>query len=141
MAEIKQCKCGKYIDAEKDRLYQAHDLQKDYEEKVFCSAECLKSWIKGKELGMWVTAGIGALLALIVLFQGRGIYMALVALVVPYTLRQIGGMLAGLFSGGAFGEFLSIFVFIIATGTIVYPAYKFVQELVQYKHLKSDYSL
>lgn len=134
------CKCGKAFD-ENEVHYRAYDLKKSYEELSFCSKECLKEWVTGKQIGMWIAVGLGVILAIIALVQGYIFYTALVALVVPYTLRQIGSMLGQLFSGGVSGEILSIAVFLIATVTIVYPAYKFIQELKQYKRLKVEYNL
>lgn len=134
------CKCGKVFDEEK-AVFRAFDLQKGYEEKLFCSKECLKEWVDGKQIGMWIAAGLGVALALVVLVQGGRFGLALGCAVIPYTLRQIGGMLLDMFSGGAGGEFLSILIFFFATATIVYPAYKFFQEFREYKRVKAEYDI
>lgn len=137
---MRTCKCGKIFDEEKE-VFKSFNLQKGYEEMLFCSKECLKDWVNGKQLGMWIAAGLGAILAFVALVQGGGFGLALVCLVIPYTLRQIGGMLMELFDGGTFGEVLALTVFFFAAATIVYPVYKFVQEFREYRRLKNEYGI
>ena len=113
------CKCGCVFDEEKSARYRAFDLQKEYEELTFCSKDCLKDWV--------VIAGV-------FLFGGNPA-LALPVLFLPYTIRQLCHGLTGA------GEFLSFALVLLSTITVVYPAYKFVQELAQYSRIKKEYGI
>lgn len=131
MGENKCRKCNKTIDEAKEGKYVAFDLQEGYQEVNFCSVECLAEWVRGKKFGMWATLAIGLVIAIVSAIDGSGFGIAVLFL--PYTIRQVANSL----SGG--GEFLSICVVLVATATVVYPAYKFIQELREYSRLKAEY--
>lgn len=130
---MKTCTCGKVFD-ERTSHYHAFNLQKGYEEMFFCSKDCLKNWLWGKLAGMIITMLIGLVICIALLDQGEAA-MAFGFLFLPYTIRQLGNML-----GGA-GEFWSILLVLVSTITVVYPAYKFVQELLEYSRIKKKYHI
>lgn len=131
---INCCRCGCTIDETKSVHYRAYDLQKGYEEVTFCSAECLKAWVTGKQVGMWISILIGAVIAGAILFGGNP-SVALPMLFLPYTIRQLSHGLTGA------GEFFSFALVLLSTITVVYPAYKFVQELAEYGRIKKEYGI
>ena len=128
------CKCGCVFDEEKSARYRAFDLQIEYEELTFCSKDCLKDWVAGKIIGMWTAFLIGVVIAGVFLFGGNPA-LALPVLFLPYTIRQLCHGLTGA------GEFLSFALVLLSTITVVYPAYKFVQELAQYSRIKKEYGI
>lgn len=127
------CKCGCNFD-EETAHYRAFDLQKGYEEVTFCSKECLKEWVTGKQIGMWIALLIGVVIAGVLLFDGE-LSLALPVLFLPYTIRQLSHGLTGA------GEFFSFMLVLLSTITVVYPAYKFVQELAQYARIRKEYGI
>jgi len=130
---MKKCACGKVFD-EKQSMFHSFDLQNDHEEQFFCSKECLKRWLTNKKIGMGIALVLGIVLAAILLFNGE-VLIAFPILFLPYTIRQLSGLLHGA------GEFLSFFLILISTITVVYPAYKFVQELLEYRHIEQKYGI
>ena len=130
---MKTCTCGKTFN-EEESIYRAFDLQKGHEEKFFCSQDCLKGWLRGKQIGMWATLLLGVIICVALLADGETV-VAFGLLFLPYTIRQLKNML-----GGA-GEFLSFALVLLSTVTVVYPAYKFVQELLEYRRIKAEYNL
>lgn len=132
--------CNNEFD-EETAQFTAFNLQKGYEKEFFCSKECLAKWIAGKKTAMWAMVVLGVICGIVVLVDSGQIYLGLVGLFVPYTLRQIGGFLGELFDGGSFWEAISISILLITILTIVYPAYKFFQEFSEYKRLKETYDL
>ena len=131
-------KCGKEIEENVMEQWVAYDLQAGYQKKVFCSKECLKGWISGKQIGMWTSVIIGVILAIALLSEGA---VALCLMLVPYMIRQTWRGLSDMFNSGAFGEFFSLFIVLIGSMTIIYPAYKLIQEIQQYKTLSEKYDL
>ena len=130
---MKTCTCGKVFD-EKASHYRAFDLQKGYEEKFFCGQECLKGWLRRKKIGMWGTLLLGVIICAVLFSEGETT-LAFGLLFLPYTIRQLKSMLGGS------GEFLSIMLVLLSTITVVYPAYKFVQEFLEYRRIKARNNL
>lgn len=128
-------KCKRKID-ENERGYIAHDLQKGYEKKVFCSKECRDSWIAYKKTTMWITVILGAIIA-IAMCREDGSAAGLMLLFLPYMIRQAAHGLKDIFNGGTVGEIFSFIVVLLGTITVIYPAYKLYQEIKQYSDIKN----
>lgn len=128
-----KCNCGKGIDENIVSKHIAHDLQKANKEIVFCSYECMEKWIKKKQIGMWGTLLLGILL-FIGLLQ-NDIVLSIFSLFLPYMIRQVAYRLKNIFTTGVLGEIVSFAVVMIGTMTLIYPAYKFIQEFLQYRNL------
>lgn len=132
--------CNNEFD-EETAQFTAFNLQKGYEEEFFCSKECLAEWVAGKKTAMWAMVVLGIICSIAFLVNYGEIWFGLFGLVLPYTIRQIGGTLINLLDGGDFSGALGILLLLLAAGTIVYPAYKFFQEFNEYKRLKKTYDL
>lgn len=131
-------KCGKEIDEKEIGKWVAFDLQKGKEQMTFCSTQCLKEWISRKQIGMWTSVIIGVLIAIALLSEGA---IAICLMFVPYMFRQMRNSFGDIFNSGAFGEFISIFVLLIGSLTVIYPAYKLIQEILEYRYLIEKYNL
>lgn len=70
-------------------------------------------------------------MSLILLIDGNG-ELAAPLLFLPYTIRQLRHGLCGA------GEFFTFSLVLISTITIVYPAYKFIQEFLQYNRILEE---
>ncbi len=130
---MKTCMCGKVFD-EKQAMFRSFDLQKGYEEQFFCSRECLKQWLTRKKIGMAIALALGIVIAVFFL-RGEEPMMAFPFFFIPYTIRQLSGKLHGA------GEFISFALVLLSTITVVYPAYKFVQELLEYRNVEKKYGI
>lgn len=130
---MEKCKCGKEIDETAVSKYMAHDLQKSNKEINFCSYECMESWIKKKQVGMWGTLILGIVLAILLLENEPT--LSAFSLFLPYMIRQVAYKLKNIFVAGVVGEIISFAVVMVGTMTIIYPAYKFIQEFIQYRNL------
>lgn len=122
---MKTCICGKSYN-EKQSGYYAFDLQKGYEEIHFCSKECRGQWIVNKKIGMGIALFLGIVI-FIVVFREGGFVPALALFFLPYTIRQLWHGLSGA------GEIVSIVLVLLSTITVIYPAYKCVQEFLEYR--------
>lgn len=109
----------------------AFDLQRGYEEVPFCSVSCLQQWLTGKTIGIAISLVLGAVVAA-ALAAGMGV-SGLMFFFVPYMLRQCHGLLAS-----DAGEFIKFAAILLGALTIVYPAYKLVQELRYYGRLRQE---
>lgn len=127
------CKCGKVIDENNVTPFIAYDLQKGNKELIFCSFECRENWIKKKQIGMWGTLILGIILAIGLL--ENDIVLSLFSLFLPYMIRQVAYRLKNLFVASVVGEIFSFAVVMIGAMTIIYPAYKFIQEFLQYRNM------
>ncbi len=107
------------------------DHQKGYEQRVFCSKECLKSWTIGKLVGMCVAVFLGFALMNAFLQEGNP-EMAAIIVFIPYMLRQIGVKLLGIFDSGVFLTMVTVIGLLFASVTVVYPVYKIIRETVYY---------
>lgn len=137
---MKQCAvCKEFMNLTGPALYSAVDLQKEKNEVVFCSTECMKKWLKRKEIGMWASIALGVFIA-IGIITGTGEeadWFGLIFLFLPYTIRQLAYSLSDIWNKGGFiGEAIAFGVVILGMCTIVYPTYKFIQELLYYREIK-----
>lgn len=114
-----------------DATITAFDLQRGYEEVLFCSVSCLQQWLTGKTIGMAVSLVLGTVVAA-ALAAGMGV-SGLMFFFVPYMLRQCYGLLTS-----DAGEFIKFAAILLGALTIVYPAYKLVQELRYYGRLRQE---
>ena len=114
-----------------DATITAFDLQRGYEEVPFCSVSCLQQWLTGKTIGMAVSLVLGTVVAA-ALAAGMGV-SGLMFFFVPYMLRQCHGLLTS-----DAGEFIKFAAILLGALTIVYPAYKLVQELRYYGRLRRE---
>ena len=114
-----------------DATITAFDLQRGYEEVPFCSVSCLQQWLTGKTIGMAISLVLGAVVAA-ALAAGMGV-SGLMFFFVPYMLRQCHGLLTS-----DAGEFIKFAAILLGALTIVYPAYKLVQELRYYGRLRQE---
>lgn len=114
-----------------DATITAFDLQRGYEEVPFCSVSCLQQWLTGKTIGMAVSLVLGTVVAA-ALAAGMGV-SGLMFFFVPYMLRQCHGLLTS-----DAGEFIKFAAILLGALTIVYPAYKLVQELRYYGRLRQE---
>lgn len=114
-----------------DATITAFDLQRGYEEVPFCSVSCLQQWLTGKTIGMAVSLVLGTVMAA-ALAAGMGV-SGLMFFFVPYMLRQCHGLLTS-----DAGEFIKFAAILLGALTIVYPAYKLVQELRYYGRLRQE---
>ena len=114
-----------------DATITAFDLQRGYEEVPFCSVSCLQQWLTGKTIGMAISLVLGAVVAA-ALAAGMGV-SGLMFFFVPYMLRQCCGLLTS-----DAGEFIKFAAILLGALTIVYPAYKLVQELRYYGRLRQE---
>ncbi len=136
------CKCGKTIEESAEGKFVAFDLQKGYEKLNFCSADCLMAWVKRKQFTMWAMLVLGALITLSFLIS-EGVVegsAAICLLFVPYMIRQAAHGLKDVWNSGAVGECFSFIVVMLGALTVVYPLYKFIQELRQYKELSNTFA-
>lgn len=109
----------------------AFDLQRGYEEVPFCSVSCLQQWLTGKTIGMAVSLVLGAVVA-VALAASMG-SSGLMFFFLPYMLRQCYGLLTS-----DAGEFIKFAAILLGALTIIYPAYKLVQELRYYGRLRQE---
>jgi len=95
------------------------------------------SWVNGKIAGLVVSLIIG----FIILFGGMGEMGigAVMLFFLPYMIRSTYRRLGGLFNSGGLGEFLSFFIVLIGTVTVIYPLYKLIQEIRELARLKKEY--
>ena len=114
-----------------DATITAFDLQRGYEEVPFCSVSCLQQWLTGKTIGMAVSLVLGTVMAA-ALAAGMGV-SGLMFFFVPNMLRQCQGLLTS-----DAGEFIKFAAILLGALTIVYPAYKLVQELRYYGRLRQE---
>ena len=126
-----QCNCGKAIPETETRKFTMEDIQKN-EIVEFCSLNCMREWVSRKRTAMWASIVIGVILSVILMFQGE-IFFGVIVIFLPYMIRHAFGRLGGLFSSGTIGEIFSFIIVLLATITIVYPVYKFIQEFKQYQ--------
>ena len=124
-------KCGDYV-ATDTAKYCTFDIQNGYEKNFFCSAECMRSWVSGKTVGLVSVLIIGAILAIIALADTasgmQGIAHFLFFL--PYMVRHI-------IKNQAWGAFLKFMIVLLAALTVIYPVYKIYQEIRDYSRYKS----
>ena len=130
--------CGKEIEKENESKFVAFDLQQGYKEGCFCSAEHLKNWMTSKIIWMVLSLVLGAIIAVLA-FPEMGA-TALTLFFLPYMIRQVRHSLGDIFDGGSVGEFFAFAIVLLGTFTVVYPAYKLYQEIMQYVRLKNRYS-
>lgn len=109
------------------------------EKHFFCSQECLKKWKTKKLATMIITLAIGACITALSIGELGGVAFSL--FFIPYILRQIGHSLSGIASGGWVGEFISFAVVLLGSMTIIYPAYKLIQEIREFCRLKQVYGI
>lgn len=133
---MKTCTCGKNIEETEEKQYVSYDLQKGYEQIYFCSSECQTTWIRKKQFGMWTALIIGVIIAILLISEGQ-YQLALSLLFLPYMIRQVFHRIKGLFSSGTAGEIISFALVLLGSITIVYPAYKFVREFLEYRKYNS----
>ena len=114
-----------------DATITAFDLQRGYEEVPFCSVSGLQQCLTGKTIGMAVSLVLGTVVAA-ALAAGMGV-SGLMFFFVPYMLRQCHGLLTS-----DAGEFIKFAAILLGALTIVYPAYKLVQELRYYGRLRQE---
>lgn len=132
-----KCECGRIIDDNSIEKCLAFDLQKGHKQIEFCSKECREEWIKRKQIGMWGTLILGVIISLILLFDGET-ELSVMLLFLPYMIRQVAYGLKDVFDGGTGGEIISFIVVLLGTITLIYPAYKFIQEFLEYKKLLAE---
>lgn len=130
--------CGKEIEKENEGKFVAFDLQQSYKEEYFCSAEHLKGWMTGKITWMVLSLVLGLIITVLTLSEMGPTAFALFFL--PYMIRQVRHALGDIFDGGSVGEFFAFAIVLLGTFTVVYPAYKLYQEIMQYVRLKNRYS-
>lgn len=140
MNTSKTCACGAPISESLDGTYVAFDLQREFKQIDFCSADCLKSWLHKKLIGMCIALALGLFITISMLIDGEGLF-SICLFFLPYMIRQVWHTFGEIFNSGAIGECISIGIVVLSTITVIYPAYKLFQEIMHYRKIHKELPL
>lgn len=119
-------------------IFSAYDSHRN-DGADFCCLKCMRDWRTGKITSLTISL-ILCILVLIFVSIATESFAGIAFMFIPFMIRQWARGLSNVANSGWFGEFVSFFVVLIASFTLVYPIYKLVQEIIWLKRSGEDIS-